>query len=153
MTRARRRISFLGVQDIGKLVLRVTLSGLILFHGVSKIIHGIAWMSGPLGALGLPSWVAYGVYVGEVIAPLFLIIGVGARIAALVIAVDLVMAVVLVAHRLAFTVNAGGGWGLELEAFYFLTALAVVFLGPGRFRLFGSVRPAAAQAATPSPSS
>jgi putative oxidoreductase len=81
------------VQDIGKLILRLTLSALILFHGVDKILHGIAWMQAPIAALHLPSWIAYGVYVGEIIAPLFLVLGLGARIASLVIAVNMVIVV------------------------------------------------------------
>jgi putative oxidoreductase len=141
------------VQDIGKLILRLTLSVLILFHGVDKIIHGIAWMQEPIAALHLPSWVAYGVYIGEVIAPLLLILGLGARVAALVIAINMVMAVVLDAHRLAFTINAGGGWGLEVEAFYFMSAVAVALLGPGRFRLFGTGRAGSGPAAPPSTTS
>ncbi len=128
------------MQDVGKLILRLTLSILILFHGVDKILHGIAWMEAPIAALHLPSWVAYGVYIGEVIAPLFLILGLGARIAALAIMVNMVMAVILEAHRLAFTINATGGYGLELEAFYFMTAVAILLLGPGRFRLFGGAK-------------
>lgn len=137
------------MQDIGKLILRLTLSILILFHGVDKILHGIAWMQEPIHALGLPSWVAWGVYVGEVIAPVFLILGLAARVAAGVIAVNMVMAVVLEAYRLAFTINSGGGWGLELEAFYFMTAVALVLLGPGRFRLFGAARQTGGSASPP----
>ncbi len=121
------------MQDSGKLVLRLTVAGLILFHGVNKIIHGIAWMSGPLGAAHLPSFVAYGVYLGEVAAPLFLLVGLWTRVASLVVAVNMIFAVGLEAWRLAPTINRGGGWGLELEAFYFLTAIAVFLIGPGRY--------------------
>ena len=96
------------VQDIGKLLLRVTLAVLILFHGVDKVIHGIAWMQEPIAALGLPSWIAYGVYIGEIFAPVFLLLGVGARVAAAIIAVNMVMAVILDAHKLAFTINGAG---------------------------------------------
>ena len=39
--------------DFGKLILRVTLSLLILFHGVSKIIHGIDFIIGMIGKAGL----------------------------------------------------------------------------------------------------
>jgi putative oxidoreductase len=61
------------MEDTGKLILRLTTAGLILFHGIDKIIHGVAFMNGDLAAHHLPAFVAYGVYVGEVIAPLFLI--------------------------------------------------------------------------------
>ena len=131
------------MEDTGKLVIRVTVAGLILFHGISKIIHGIAWMSGPLGAAHLPFFIAYGVYVGEVVAPIFLILGLWTRVASLLVAVNMVFAVALEAWRLAPTINRGGGWGLELEAFYFLAAVAVFFLGPGRYsvsRAKGSLR-------------
>jgi putative oxidoreductase len=121
------------MQDTGKLILRLTLAGLILFHGVNKLIHGIAWMSGPLAAMHLPTFIAYGVYVGEVVAPIFLVIGLWTRVAALVVAFNMVMAIGLEAWRLALTINRGGGWGIELEAFYLLTALAVFFLGAGTF--------------------
>ena len=124
------------MQDTGKLILRLTLAGLILFHGVNKLIHGITFMtgpSGPLAAMHLPVFIAYGVYVGEVVAPIFLVIGLWTRIAALVVAFNMVMAISLEAWRLAPTINRGGGWGLELEAFYLLTAVVIFFLGPGRY--------------------
>ena len=111
---------------------------------MDKIIHGIAFIQDPLAGLGLPYWISYGVYIGEIIAPLFLILGLGARIAALVIAINMVMAVILDAHKLAFTINGGGGWGLELEALYFITAVTITLIGPGRFRLFANVKPAGA---------
>ena len=123
------------MQDTGKLILRLTLAGLILFHGINKLIHGIAWMSGPLAAVHLPGFIAYGVYVGEVVAPIFLVIGLWTRVAALVVAFNMVMAISLEAWKLAPTINRGGGWGIELEAFYLLTAVVVFFLGPGRYAL------------------
>jgi putative oxidoreductase len=121
------------MEDTGKLILRLTVGGLIIFHGISKIIHGVAWMSGPLGAAHLPFFIAYGVYVGEVVAPIFVILGLWTRVASLVVAVNMVFAVALEAWRLAPTINRGGGWGLELEAFYFLVAVAVFLLGPGKY--------------------
>ena len=122
------------MQDTGKLILRLTVGGLILFHGIHKLIYGIAFMtgpSGPLAAMHLPSFIAYGVYIGEVVAPLFIIIGLWTRIAALVVAFNMVMAIGMEAWKLALTLNRGGGWGIELEAFYLLIALAIFFLGAG----------------------
>ncbi len=121
-----------GMLDVGRLVLRFTLAGLILFHGIDKVLHGIAWMGGPLSAAHLPAFVGYGVYVGEVVAPVFLIIGLGTRIAALIVVVNMVMALVLDAGRFLLTINQTGGWGVETEAFYLLCAVAVFFLGAGR---------------------
>lgn len=133
MTRGVGDHSFFSMQDTGKLVLRLTLAGLILFHGVNKLVHGIAWMSGPLSAMHLPFFIAYGVFIGEVAAPIFIVIGLWTRVAALIVAFNMLMAIGLEAWRLALTINDGGGWGLELEAFYLLTALAVFFLGAGEY--------------------
>jgi putative oxidoreductase len=121
--------------DIGRLILRVTLAALLLFHGIDKIVHGIAWMQRPLAALHLPFFVAYGVYVGEVVAPLLVLLGLGTRLAAGVIALNMVMALVLEAGRNILTIQPAGGWGIELEAFYMLVAVVVALVGPGRFAL------------------
>ncbi len=122
------------MEDVGKLLLRLMIGGLLLFHGISKIIHGVPF--GPaLAAYHLPGFVAYGVYIGEVVAPVFLIFGLWSRLASLVVAFNMIMAVLLVAHRNAFVLQRSGAWGLEVEAFYFLAALVVFFIGAGRYRL------------------
>jgi putative oxidoreductase len=123
------------MQDIGKLILRLTVAGLILFHGISKIMHGISWMGGALDAAHLPHFISYGVYIGEVAAPLLLAMGLWTRIAALAVAINMAAAIGLEAWHLALVVNRGGGWGLELEAFYLLCAIAIFFLGAGRYRV------------------
>ena len=123
--------------DIGKLILRCAVAALLLFHGIAKMKHGVAWMAGPLAAHHLPFALAYGAYVAEVLAPILLIIGVFTRIAALAIMFDMCMAVVLVLWPKFFTVNMGGGWSVELEMFFLLGALSVFFLGAGRFSARG----------------
>ncbi len=125
-------------QNIGKLLLRFTIGGLLLFHGVSKLIHGIGWMEGLLSASHIPFFVGYGVFVGEIVAPVLIILGIWTRPAALVIAFDLFMAIVLVSHARMSSINPGGGWGIEIDAFYLLTGLALFFLGAGRFSVAGA---------------
>jgi putative oxidoreductase len=124
-------------EDLGKLVLRVALGSIVLFHGVFKLQHGVTWIEQPLAAVGLPGFLAYGVYLAEVVAPILLFLGYQARLAALVIVVDMVMAMVLVLRPMIFTVKerGGGGWGVELEGLILLTAVAVFLLGSGRYRL------------------
>jgi putative oxidoreductase len=124
-------------QNFGKLLLRIATGGLLLFHGVSKLINGVAWMSGPLSEFHLPFFIAYGVYVGEIVAPIFIILGIWTRPAALVIAFDLFMAIVLVSHTRMFSINPGGGWGIELDAFYLLNAVVLFFLGAGKISVTG----------------
>jgi putative oxidoreductase len=122
--------------DAGLLLLRLGLGALILFHGVYKLTHGIAWIAGPLGKVGLPAWLAYGVYVGEVLAPVLVILGLWARPAALVIAFDMFMAIFLARRGDVAKINpAGGGWAIELELMYFVAALTIALAGSGRYGL------------------
>ena len=119
--------------DAGLLVLRLGLGALILFHGIFKLTHGVAWIAGPLGKVGLPAWLAYGVYVGEVLAPVLVILGLWARPAALVIAFDMFMAIFLARRGDVAKINpAGGGWAIELELMFLVAALAIALAGSGR---------------------
>lgn len=119
--------------DIGKLVLRLTVGILMLLHGIAKISRGVAGIEKLLEGAGLPGFLAYGVYVGEVIAPILVIIGFYSRVGAALIVVNMIFAVVL-AHRAdLLLLGRGGGWALELQGFFLFTALAILLMGPGRF--------------------
>lgn len=120
------------LDDVGKLVLRLTLGILILLHGIAKIRHGITPIEGMVTGMGMPAFVTYGAYVGEVLGPLLLIAGFYARIGAALIAVNMLFAFVL-AHMADLTsLNESGGWTLELQGMFLFTAIALVLMGPGR---------------------
>jgi putative oxidoreductase len=123
--------------DQGKLVLRAILAILILFHGVSKLMGGIGFITGMLEKAGLPGVFGYLVYVGEVIAPLMILFGIVTRAAALVVAVNMIVALLLVHTGQFFTLNEQGGWALELQGMYLGGAIAVALLGAGRHSIGG----------------
>jgi putative oxidoreductase len=124
-----------GWEDWGKLLLRLAVGGLLIFHGIAKMRNGVGWMAGPLSGLGLPAFVAYGAYVGEVVAPIFLIVGKWARIAGLVVAFNMVSAIVIALRDKVFTLNMGGGWAIELELMFLLGGVIVFLLGSGKYAL------------------
>ena len=124
-----------GWEDWGKLLLRLAVGGLLIFHGIAKMRNGVGWMAGPLSGLGLPAFVAYGAYVGEVVAPIFLIVGKWARIAGLVVAFNMVSAIVIALRDKVFTLNMGGGWAIELELMFLLGGVIVFLLGSGKYSL------------------
>ncbi len=120
---------------IGKLVLRLTLGILILFHGISKAMHptgAIAYVSGQLTSANLPTFIAYGVFVGEVLAPIMIVLGIYSRIGGLIVVINMIFALALVHGAQLFSLAKTGGWALELQGFYLLTGLALLFLGSGR---------------------
>jgi putative oxidoreductase len=125
------------MDDKGKLVLRVLLAILLLFHGVSKLTGGIGGIAGMLAKAGLPGALGYLVYIGEVIAPLMILFGVFTRAAALVVVVNMIVALLLVHTRQFFTLSDTGGWALELQGWYLGGAVAVALLGAGRHSLGG----------------
>lgn len=124
--------------DAGKLLLRAALAILLLFHGISKLIGGVGFISGMLAKAGLPASLAYLVYIGEVVAPLFILAGVFTRAAAAVVVINMIVALLLVHTGDVLTLSKTGGWALELQGFYLVTALAVAILGAGRFSLGGT---------------
>lgn len=121
--------------DIGLLILRLSIGILMLLHGIGKLMHGAGGIEDMLATTGLPTFIAYGVYVGEVIAPLFIIFGFGTRIAAAIFAFNMIVAVAMAHGGDIFSMNAAGGWMLELQGLYFFGALALVFTGAGKYAL------------------
>ena len=124
------------LQDLGKLLLRLSIGGTLIFHGINKVANGIGFIHQTVAAHGLPDFVSYGVYAGEVLGPLLVIVGLFSRIGGLLIAANMVFATVLVRSAALTSLNPqGGAWALELEALFFLGGLAILCLGAGRFSL------------------
>lgn len=123
--------------DLGKLILRLTIGGLMLFHGYAKLSHFSAAMDGiggDLQAKGLPSFIAYGVIIGEVLVPLLIVAGYFTRPAAIVLMFNMIVAVWLRhAGQLFELTPKSGGWAIELQGFYFFGALTLLFLGAGKY--------------------
>jgi putative oxidoreductase len=117
-----RYLSSESSQDLGKLILRIVLGLLILLGGIAGMLQGV----------GLPAFFAYGVLIGEVIAPLLLLFGFYARIGAALIAVNMIVAILLAHRGEIFSLGPQGGWQLELQGMFLFTAVALIFLGPGR---------------------
>jgi len=122
---------------VGKLIVRLTVGVLILFHGVSKLLTPGPFdaIAGRLTVAGLPDFIAYGVYVGEVVAPLLLIVGVFSRLSGLAIVINMLFAIGLMHTGDLLSVSAHGGYQLELQAFFLFGGLAILFLGSGRYAL------------------
>jgi len=121
-------------ESTGKLILRLALGLMLIMHGIHKLIGGIDYLDGMLANAGLPAFLKYGGYIGEVLAPLAVIAGYYARVGAWVIAVNMLFAIALVGAQDMFTLSPKtGGLALELEYFYLFSAIALALIGPGRY--------------------
>lgn len=123
------------LDDLGKLVLRLTVGILLLFHGIFKMRYGISGIENMVAARGLPGFFAWAVYIGEVVAPLMLILGLYTRIGGLIVTANMLVAVALAhaGHLGQFTGT--GGWRLELQGLYLFGGLAIAMLGAGRYAI------------------
>ena len=124
-------------ESLAKLILRIAVGGLMLPHGIHKIRNGLGWIEGQLVGAGLPEGLAYGVYLGEVVAPILILLGFLTRPCALILAGTMVMAIYLAHRTEIFAVNANGGLETELPLMYLAGALALFFFGGGRFSVSG----------------
>lgn len=118
--------------NIGLLIFRLSIGGLLLIHGISKIFNGIEPIKMMVSNAGMPEWFAFGVFIGEVVAPIFLIFGVASRLFALIIAINMLFAFGTVHMNDFLTLNQNGGWGIELLALYFFGAVGLIFTGGGK---------------------
>lgn len=126
-------------EDGGKLVLRLVLGVLILFHGVAKMHYGVGFVADMLSKAGLPAVLGNLVYIGEVVAPLMIILGIAGRFGALIVVVNMIVALSLVHTKQLLGVDPNtGGYALELQAMYLFGALALSMMGMGRFVVGGS---------------
>jgi putative oxidoreductase len=127
--------------DTALLILRLVLGVMILLHGIAKLPPPPEGLMGMLAKANLPAVFAYGVYLGEVVAPILLIIGLWTRLAAVVIVINIVVAVLLVHTGDLASLNAQGGYALELQSMFLFTAVALALTGAGRFSLGGRYGP------------
>lgn len=124
--------------DLGKLILRLTLGVLILLHGLSKITNGVGGISGMLTSHGLPGALAYLALVGEVVAPILIILGLFTRLGGWIIAINMLFAFGLAHSGQLASLSQSGGWALELQGMFLFTAVAIGFMGAGRFSVGGT---------------
>jgi putative oxidoreductase len=102
---------------------------------IDKALHGITFIKGLLKFQGVPEILAYGIYVGEIFAPIFLIIGWKSRLWAGVIVFNMAVAIYLTKMGALLKLGAHGAWAVEVPMFYLFSALAVVLLGSGKYAI------------------
>jgi putative oxidoreductase len=122
-------------EDFGRLVLRLGVGGLMLFHGVHKLLTGLDPVKDLVTSHKLPAAFAYAVYFGEIVGPVLVIVGLLARFGAFLIAVEIAALVALGGLAQTIAVTPAGDYALEVEALYLAGAIAILCLGPGKLAI------------------
>ncbi|MET1260687.1 DoxX family protein [Flagellimonas sp. DF-77] len=121
--------------DLGLLALRVLVAGLLIFHGIGNLLNGYAFIKSMMAQSGLPEFMAYGAFLGEIVAPVFMILGYKVRLASLLVAGTMLVAIFTTHLGDVFSLNQFGGWAIELQAFYLFGALVVFLVGAGNYAI------------------
>ncbi|HUO93625.1 MAG TPA: DoxX family protein [Rhizomicrobium sp.] len=124
-------------EDLGKLVARLSVGVLLLFHGVHKLLTGIAPIKQMLAGHHLPEALSYGAYFGEIVAPALIVLGLFARLGGGLVVINMLVAIYLVGMHQLLAIGPMGGYALELEMFYLFGGLIVALLGAGRLSVGG----------------
>ncbi|TJY35982.1 DoxX family protein [Pontimicrobium aquaticum] len=122
-------------QHIGLFILRVSIALTMLVYGITKLIFGIDFITGLLNQYGLPSFIAYGVFIGEILAPILIIIGYRTKLVGLVFAINCFVAILMVQLPNLFKLNESGGWAIGLIFIYMMFGIALFFTGAGKYAL------------------
>jgi putative oxidoreductase len=121
-------------------IARISIGVPMLIYGISKTQKGIGFITEMLAQKGLPPIIGYGVYVGEVVAPILILLGIRTRIAAIVFAINCTTALLLTQTPLVFELNAYGGWAIELLFMYTMIAISVAISGAGKWAICSNTK-------------
>src|SRR6266481_4110713 len=119
------------LQPVGLLVLRLSLALIFRSHGYPKLAHNAAGMQGFFVQHGLPGYFVYVSGVMEVFGALLLALGVFTRVAALLLAIEMGVAI--------WKVHSGGGYlvvhNYEFPLVMLAASFALATVGAGRLSL------------------
>jgi len=122
-------------QACGLTILRIVVGIVFLVHGYQKLFHmgfhGVAAMFGHMG-IPLPMVSAVVVTLVEFVGGILLVAGVGTRIAAALLAVDMTVAILAVHLKHGFGAQNGG---FEYPLTLLAAALCLALAGGGMFSL------------------
>ena len=123
--------------EFAPLAVRAIVGVIMAAHGLQKLLAGPGNFGGVLAQLGVPAptLTGYVVTLVELGGGILLVVGLFSRLAALLLTIDLVVAILLVKVGVGFLSPEGGGAGAELDLALIAGFLAILFAGPGRISL------------------
>lgn len=135
--------------DIATLLLRITVGGILILHGIRKTNNKLEGTIKWFNSLGFPFNItkgrvpAYLAAINEILFGFLLLIGFLTQMVAIIVFSQMLVAlfVAVVKEKSALISMAGkpGVYGYELDLHYLFGALALLFLGGGAFSIDGMI--------------
>ncbi|WP_306014285.1 MULTISPECIES: DoxX family protein [unclassified Allomuricauda] len=119
-------------KNVAILLFRISIPFTMLIYGIDKITNGTGFIGSLLDAYNLPSFLVYGVFIGEIIAPIMLLLGYRSRLAGSLFAFNCLLAILMAQIQYFFTLNQFGGWTLDLLFIYLVAGIAFFYSGAGK---------------------
>jgi putative oxidoreductase len=116
---------------IAMLLLRAVIGIAFVLHGGPKIAHASSWMDGM--PFHPPAYLQEAAAAAEFFGGFALIAGTASRVAAALIAIDMLVAIAAVHAPAHAPLVSSHGESMELPGVYLIGALAIVLAGPGRW--------------------
>jgi putative oxidoreductase len=122
---------------LAPLVARVIVGVIMAAHGWQKVVAGPANFGQFLAQLGvpLPTIMGFVVTFVELVGGILLVVGLFSRLAALLLTIDLVVAILLVKVNVGLIAPPQAGAGAELDLALIAGFLVILLAGPGRLSL------------------
>lgn len=121
------------VENLWLLILRASAGGLMLTHGIPKLmklVHGDTSFADPFGIGALPSFIL--AIFAEVICSTLIILGIGTRLATIPLIITMAVA--------AFMVHASDSLAVkEMALLYLVLFITILVYGSGKFALGGLI--------------
>ncbi len=130
-----------GHRNAGLLITRVIIGAIMLAHGWQKVFDmGPDGFAAVLGSLGVPApgFMTYVVMGVEIVGGAFLILGLFSRLSALLLTINLIVAILTVKLGVGLIAAPGSGAGAELDLALIAGFVTVLFSGPGSYSLDGA---------------
>lgn len=118
---------------IALLLLRVVVGIAFVLHGGPKMAHAATWMNAM--PVHPPAFLQEAAAVAEFFGGMLLIVGFATRVAAALIAVDMIVAIAVVHLPDHAPLVTSHGESMELPFVYLFGTVALIFAGPGRWSL------------------
>lgn len=119
------------LKPLALLLLRIALGAIFIYHGYPKLTHAAQWV-GNFDHMGFPGYFAYIAGVLEVFGGAVLIVGVFTRIAALLLAIEMAVALLKVHGLIA---NPANVHAYEFPLVLCVSAFVLATVGPSLFSI------------------